>query len=177
MQKFMVFDVESVGLHGEGFYVGLVVVDETGKELESLTFMCDPDDVIGTPEGRDWVKTNVPKNTILGEPMTLAEVRTAFWDVWLLWKERGATLWADCSWPVEARFLAECVDDSAQAREWEGPYPLHEIATLALACGVNPLGTFERLPNELPAHNPLNDAAQSARLLIGYMRQLGIVGV
>ena len=29
--KYFVFDVESVGLHGEAFSFGYVVVDETGK--------------------------------------------------------------------------------------------------------------------------------------------------
>jgi hypothetical protein len=35
-----------------------------------------------------------------------------------------------------------------------------------MAVGMDPLGTNERLPNELPIHDPLADACQSARLLI-----------
>jgi hypothetical protein len=40
-----------------------------------------------------------------------------------------------------------------------------------LALGRDPLATNERLPDELPAHNPLCDARQSARLLIEALRE------
>jgi hypothetical protein len=73
---------------------------------------------------------------------------------------------ADCAWPVEARFLAACVDDQPEQRAWEGPYPLIDIASVRLAAGLDPLATVERLPSEMPAHDPLADARQSARLLI-----------
>jgi len=43
MQNFMVFDVESVGLHGEGFAVGYVVVNGDGETLEEGLYICDPD--------------------------------------------------------------------------------------------------------------------------------------
>jgi hypothetical protein len=33
-----------------------------------------------------------------------------------------------------------------------------------LLSGRDPLATYERLPNELPAHDPMADARQSARL-------------
>jgi hypothetical protein len=46
-----------------------------------------------------------------------------------------------------------------------GPYPLHDLASILLAHGRDPLAKNERLPEELPEHDPLNDARQSARLL------------
>ena len=33
VEKFMVFDVESIGLHGEGFAVAWVVVNRAGERL------------------------------------------------------------------------------------------------------------------------------------------------
>ena len=33
MDKFMVFDVESIGLHGDGFAVAWVVVNREGERL------------------------------------------------------------------------------------------------------------------------------------------------
>lgn len=33
---YMVFDVESIGLHGEGFAVGYVVVDRNGERLDKI---------------------------------------------------------------------------------------------------------------------------------------------
>jgi hypothetical protein len=96
----------------------------------------------------------------------LKYIRGDFWKAWLRWLNDGAVLCADCAWPVEARFLAACVDDNPSARTWNGPYPLHDLASLRLAADKNPLATEDRLPHELPVHNPLADALQSARLLV-----------
>jgi hypothetical protein len=71
-----------------------------------------------------------------------------------------------CAWPVEARFLAACVDDNPMTHEWSGPYPLHDLASVLMAAGRDPLAKNERLPGELPEHDPLADARQSARLLL-----------
>lgn len=172
MPNYMVFDVESIGLHGEAFAVGYVVVNDEGERLEQCLLHCPVDYAVGNGVNRRWIDENVPElNDAQGACDDPAVVRMAFWQAWLKWKARGATLWADCAWPVEARFLARCVDDDIAEREWQGPYPLHEIATLAFACGRDPLATLDRLPDELPAHNPLTDARQSARLLVEYMQQ------
>lgn len=158
---YMVFDVESVGLHGEGFAVGWVVVDETGKELEAVREACSPDKAQGDDDGRIWVDDHC---SIPADHTSPIGVRSSFWASWLRWKEQGAVLVADCAWPVEARFLVDCVEDDCVARTWEGPYPLHDVATARLCAGFDPLATVERLPNELPQHDPLADARQSARL-------------
>jgi hypothetical protein len=173
---FMVFDCESVGLHGETFAVGWVVVSSDGVEHDHGMVACPMAVARGTSDAdidpnRAWVAENVP-------PLTPScrgplEVRDAFWAAWLTWKDAGAVLAADCAWPVEARFLAACVDDRGGAdREWQGPYPLHEIASFRAAAGFDPLGTFNRLPAELPVHDPLADARQSARLMIEALKIL-----
>ena len=56
MSKYMIFDVESIGLHGEGFAVGYVVVNGDGKTLEEGMFVCDPDEAQGTPVNRRWIE-------------------------------------------------------------------------------------------------------------------------
>jgi hypothetical protein len=163
---FFVLDCESMGLHGETFAVGFVVVDRSGTELDSGMFACPPETAGGDDEGRAWIADNVnihADDTWLDDPM---DVRTEFWGHWQKHKESGAVLFADCCWPVEARFLAACVDDDRASRTWGGPYPLHDIASVRLAAGFDPLATVERLPGELPAHDPLADARQSARLLL-----------
>ena len=165
---YMVLDVESVGLHGEGFAVGYVVCNQRGEVLEEATLACDPGHASGKPENRAWVLANVPEMD--HDYFTPEAVRNGFWTRWMHWKEHGAVLVADCCWPVEARFLAACVDDGGGSREWDGPYPLHDLASVLLALGRDPLATNERLPTELPAHHPLNDARQSARLLMEALR-------
>ena len=79
---------------------------------------------------------------------------------------------ADCCWPVEANFLAQCIADNKQ-RTGDGPYPLLDVSSFLVATGSDPLKQYPRLPNELPAHNPLADARQSARLLRTCLVQLG----
>mgnify|MGYP003529634433 CR=1 len=70
----------------------------------------------------------------------------------------------ECGWPVEASFLSACIRDDA-FRNWDGPYPMREIASIMLAAGMDPMATYEREESEKPAHEPLADARQSARLL------------
>lgn len=157
-----VFDVESIGLHGEGYAVGYVVI-QNGEEIESGGFSCPTRIAKGVDSDREWIAANIPD---LGSNSPDAfTVREKFWKVWLSWKERGAVLAADCGWPVEARFLCACIDALPDDRRWQGPYPLIEISSVLLACGRDPLGIFERLENELPKHDPICDARQSARLL------------
>jgi hypothetical protein len=161
---YLVVDVESIGLHGEGYAAGWVVVDGHGVEQASGRWACPPEAALGNEAARVWVAANVPD--LPATHATPREVRDGFWRLWLSWKDRGAVLAADCPWPVEARFLAGCVDDDPTRREWEGPYPLIDVASVRLAAGFDPLGTTERRPGELPEHDPLADARQSARLLV-----------
>lgn len=165
---YMVFDVESVGLHGEGFAVGFVVVGNYGEVYSSFEYCAPPASAAGILAGHEWIKQNIPPLEATHD--TPAEVRKAFWEAWKYWRSKGAVLVADCGWPVEARFLAQCVDDAGPLRAWEGPYPLHDLASVMLAKGHDPLATRERLSNELPAHSPLADARQSARLLIACLQ-------
>lgn len=165
----MVFDVESIGLHGEGFAVGYVVIDEDGFEVEAGLRSVEADCARGNGFDRRWVHNNIPPlhDDFAGD---LVALRRWFWGAWRKWATK-ACLWVDCGWPVEAHFLAQCVEDQLDERGSTGPYPLHEIATAAALAGCDPLATQDRLTDELPAHNPLNDARQSARLLAGYLRR------
>ena len=162
-KTWMVIDVESVGLHGEAFAVGIVII-QNGFTTYEACYACPSVEAVGVPEDRLWVEKNC-----LGIVVNCSnpkEVRDKFWKDWLNWKAQGAFLVADCAWPVEGRFLARCVMDDHCARNWLGPYPLHDVASMMMALGKDPLAKYPRLPNEVPEHNPLNDARQSARLLM-----------
>lgn len=165
----MCFDVESCGLHGEGFAVGYVVIWR-GEEVESGCFASPLNMASGHPSDREWVKRNLPEiPSKLPDPFM---VREHFWEKWLFWRDNGAILAADCGWPVEARFLSLCIDDLQENRKWDGPYPLIEISTILLAAGIDPLGKFDRLKSELPEHDPVCDARQSARIMIEAIKKL-----
>lgn len=162
-QLYMVFDVESIGLHGEGFAVGMVVIDRSGNVQLAGHLACPPDAAAGDDDGRAWIAENCPP--IYAALETPQQVRESFWGIWQDFKALGAILVADCAWPVEARFLAACVDDSHQDRKFAGPYPLHELASFMVAAGMDPMAEYPRLTGE-EKHHPLGDARQSARLLL-----------
>lgn len=170
MTRYFVFDVESIGLHGEAFAVGGGVYLENGAAQWEFRFATDAASCSGTVEDRKWVNEHVPVIEITHR--SARQMRDAFWDQWLKAKAEGALMAVECGWPVEARFLAQCIDDDAEARKWSGPYPLHEIASYLAASGRDPMATYERLPSENPAHDPLADARQSARLLAESLERL-----
>jgi len=165
-QYFFVFDVESIGLHGQAFAVGGVITDRAGAEYLSYEFYCDPLLARGAHDDMRWVRENVTTGGT--EKPTPDDVRQEFWEVWRRAQQLfpDIVMVAECAWPVEARFLIDCIADDPVVRNWKGPYPLHDVASVMLAKGMDPMATYERLPNELPAHNALADARQSARLLI-----------
>lgn len=172
---YMVFDVESIGLHGDGFAVGYVVVDGNGREEDSGLYQTNVSNASGKPADFKWIAENVTPaleqnvRCRFGDGMGSKDtrsVRDRFWEKWEAWKGQGARLAADVAWPVEARFLIACINDDPIGRAWSGPYPLIDIASVRLAVGLDPLATVAREEDELPAHNPLADARQSARLLI-----------
>lgn len=166
--KFLVFDVESIGLHGEGFAVGWVLV-ENWQQTREGRFSCSPDRASGHDAARFWARENIPR--ILPDDCdTPKQVRERFWELWDHHRLEGALLVADCCWPVEARFLAACVDDDPGPREWGGPFPLHDLCSILMARGIDPLAPTARIARELPVHDPLADARQSARLLIEALR-------
>ena len=174
MSIFMVFDVESIGLHGEGFAVGWVVVDQGGQRLGEGLLACPPELCAGADRNRLWVHENVPLLAVTSP--TPKHLRDAFWQEWRRWADQGAVLVANCAWPVEANFLSACVRSSPEEREWTGPYPLLDLASVIWAKGRDPLAVSDRLADELPVHHPLMDARQSARQLLDWLsgRQPGL---
>lgn len=164
MTNIMVFDVESNGLHGEGFAVGWVCVED-GVTVSQGYESC----AIADPE--PWVTENVLPFLPPPTQPTSASVRDAFWFAWMRAKAHGYSLWADCGWPVEANFLSACVADAPDERSWDGPYPLHEISTVFRIAGWDESGEYPRLEGE-DKHHPVGDAKQSARLLLEALNSL-----
>lgn len=169
VSSFFVFDVESIGLHGEGFAVAGGVYLPSGAVQWEFSLCCPESEAEGLQENRDWVKRNVPVMEITNrDPSSL---RLSFWNTWEKARSEGAEMAAECLWPVEARFLQDCIRDDAQ-RLIKAPYPIHEIASIMLLAGMNPMATYKRTPSEMPRHNPLADSRQSARLLFEAVQRL-----
>ena len=175
--RILAFDVEANGLHGEGFAVGAVVIDESGVVLDSFEARCPIQGEINP-----WVAENVlPALTGMAETFADArELRSAFF-AWYKSAKKDSTVVADIGYPVEARFLAACQDDNLAERSWDGPYPLHEVATLLLASGADPDVKREEYAAEFTQgkverkHHPTWDAEVSALCALKALRALGRV--
>ena len=167
---FLVIDVESMGLHGQAFSVGGVLCTGAGETLKEFCFAMPRLYAAGDRDDQLWVNQNVP---IIGHNVIgCKDLCDSFWREWESAKEKGATLAAECAWPVEANFLSECVRQSPRTRKWAGPYPLLDISGVMASVGVDPMASYDRLPRELPIHHPLSDARQSARLLARCIRRI-----
>ena len=190
----LVIDVEAIGLHGEGFAVGMAAYDreefvkgDTMPEVkERVSLFCKPELARGTAENFAWVKENVKifgvksEHTqaryptrgafIVSELANPRAVRTEFWRRYMNWQRsfHKVALIGDCIWPVETNFLSACIEDESPLHTWKGPYPFLDIASLVGVLGGAPC---PRLPNELPEHDPLNDALQSARQLWEFLHK------
>ena len=171
-QKFFVFDVESIGLHGEAFAVAGCICSAFETEWEFF-YSCPANRAEGVDSDRKWIGENVPALPVThAQPL---EIRNAFWTAWTFAKAKypDIVMAGECGWPVEARFLCACIDDEPDKRRWEGPYPLHEIATYMRAAGMDPMAKYPRTEDELPEHNPICDVRQSVRLLGMALEKVG----
>lgn len=174
-----IFDVESIGLHGEAFAVAAQVFDHNADPLPlsgGWWHFFPQDRAAGTQKNHRWIDENIPS---LG-PSPLESrmiMREFFWDAWQEAKSRypGIVMAAECAWPVEARFLHAVIADDPEAREFSGPYPLHDIASIMLAAGMDPMATYARAHEEAdlyPPHHPLGDVKHSAWCLRAALQRL-----
>jgi hypothetical protein len=98
-------------------------------------------------------------------------MRDAFWRWLLPWKKSGRLAYMVSDWGgIESRFMHQVLHDDFEGRvkkHWQYGSPfcmLHELGTvLKFTCG-DPGKSFERLPEEEPAHHPTKDAMQSGRI-------------
>jgi len=182
LKHFFSFDVESAGILGVAFAVGWVVVNENGTELEDGYLACPLDPRVPAHD-LQWVQEHVlPTLPVFQHDSPLPSYANCegviamtgrFWDAWLEAKQKYADLVmvTDCPFPVEAKFLFGAVVARKLAMN-DLPYPVIDVSSVLLAADRDPTGAYERKENEMPAHNPVHDARQSARLLIETLNTL-----
>jgi DNA polymerase III alpha subunit (gram-positive type) len=167
--KYMVFDVESIGLHGEAFAVAWCIVKD-GKIESERCLSCDRDSCYGSDIDRDWVDEYVPMIKITHEHRK--DMLNEFWQEWVKQSSEGAALVADCCWPVETNFLSDCVRRHLSERKWQGPYPLLDLTSMFFAHNLNWIATGF----DLHEHHPLRDARVSAATLIELLERHPFIG-
>lgn len=170
-QAYFVFDAESAGLYGPTFSVaGGVYIN--GKQVREFFFACPWERaVFSSKSDKKWISENIPPYK--SNCGTLRDVRDAFWEEWSTCRAAYNCLAAvECGYPVETNFLAACVRDDEENRKWAAPYPLVEISSIMAAAGMDPMKNYIRNEDELPAHDPTNDARLSARLLFEALERI-----
>lgn len=180
--KFLIIDVESAGLYGDGFAIAYVLINRDGLRLKEGVFFTQIEYAKGLCRNLQWVKEYVKldfdrfNNAEISRLPSIHDVRNQFWSLWCELKNKYPDIYlaGDCIFPVEANFLRDCVMIDDSSRQWNAPYPIIEISTLLLACGKDPKGKYQREDDELPEHNSLCDARQSARIMIECFNQLNI---
>ena len=128
-------DVESDGLYGQCLAIAAVVRD-VGKTED--TFLAR---VGGTYTIKDkWVaKHIIPKIVCIPVTHDNSEaMEEAFWSFWLKWRGQ-ATAIGYCSSTIEAALFNRCVMRNVEERNFQGPYLLHDVATLLHVTGHDSL--------------------------------------
>jgi hypothetical protein len=157
-RKLFSFDAETDGLYGEVWAIGAVVFDYRGSEIDRFGGQLDPSDL-----KNQWVRNNIVQCVHLPMYQSRRALRDAFWNFWIKHKE-GAICIADIGNPVESGLIRACIEDDLENRQNLGPYPLHELATMLLAKGVDDnVDRFDFSETlSLIKHNPIDDAYASA---------------
>lgn len=139
--KILSVDVGKNGLHAEAFAVGAVVLNGKGEVIDSFRARCP---MQGEPRGRFVKEEILPALRNYTETHdNVRTMRVAFWS-WFQKAREDAMIFADCGWPSEARFFIALAEDDFEERYLNGPRPLHDVATLFLAVGVDPVNTDRR---------------------------------
>ena len=165
MNKIFSFDAETNGLWGEAFSIGALVYDEAGKEIARFVARLSDEKVTN-----EWVKENVlPQMTAI--PVTHSsyfEMLKDFAAFYMAHKD-GADILVHMGVPVESKILRDMVEFGFIG-EWDGPFPLCDVAGNLQQAGENPTSVDEYVKKynlSVPefdggTHNPLYDSAVAA---------------
>lgn len=164
--KILSIDAEVDGLYGNAFAIA-ITVREDGEEIYSWSGRSPNRNVHDS-----WVRENVLP-ALVGMPVTHSssvELEEAFWAEWMQHKD-GCTVITHCGSPVESGLFRRCVERDLDNRQWVAPFPLHELATLLLMKGEDPLSvdSFMKKRGIKPqfegvAHHPMFDAVCAAQV-------------
>ena len=175
MQKIFSFDAETNGLWGQPFSIAALVYDENGKETARFVGRCP----IGG-EVNSFVAENVlPQMQGIEESHDSYDALIAAFAEFYLREKKDAAVIAHMATPVESGLLRD-MHSRGKIGDWDGPYPLMDIAGCLAQAGEDPTscdGYATKYGVAVDAaefaggtHNPLYDSAQAAavyRHLVG----------
>lgn len=167
--KFLCFDLESNGLHGQAFAIGALVIDATGKVYDQ--FMAR---IRVTKKMDEWVKENVVP-VIDDMPIThktYPEMCEDFWQWFVAAQEISDYVLVSNGYPVEYRFLLDCQGADIDERYWQHPFPIIDLSSLLLPLGELKDASKSKLmakvqkQHDFRPHHPLDDA--KATILVAF---------
>jgi hypothetical protein len=162
--KFLSFDLETNGLHGNAFAVGAVVVDAKGNVLDKFVARCPL-----PPHVDEWVEVNVLP--VIGNiPVSHPDAKTLrkdFWEWYLRAEKNSNYVLVSNGYPVEYRFLLQCQEDDIQKRYWQHPFPILDLTSILLATGHDPSTKSKLIADivregKFARHHPVDDATIAA---------------
>jgi hypothetical protein len=158
MEKYFSFDAETDGLYGPSFAIGAVVFEDGKFTKEFKGVLKDADKFVTS----DWVRENcLPIADGYTQYETRADLLNAFWDFYME-NKKDAKIFADVGVPVESQVFRECVQLDLANRQWDGPYPLHEVASYLDARGIDPdIDRIKFSGFDGRKHDPCDDAKAS----------------
>lgn len=190
-------DVEAAGLHSAGDKPVSFSYDAFvgGEHIASYVLACEEGTDYIRAESQeaqasgqfDFFGSNVlPKMGDMPTVKTCRELREEAWAVWSAingakdsrkagepWVVEAThytlELWGDVVWPVEANFFSAMIADGEGGRDWDGPCPILDVASVLAALGHDAFGLsrFEAagLDAALQHHPSYDNIASNAVLL------------
>lgn len=163
-KKIFSFDAETNGLWGEAFSIAAIVYDEQGNET---TRFIGRTEIAG--DINPWVKDNVLP-TMEGIPVTHENYDALLADFakFYLANKADAAIIAHMGFIVEVKLLRDA-HDRGFIGDWDGPYPLIDIAGNLQQAGEDPTSVDKyvakyglQVRDFGTTHNPLYDSEVAA---------------
>jgi hypothetical protein len=167
--KFLTFDLETNGLHGQAFAVGAAIIDMNGKIHDEFTARIE---IAG--EIDEWVNDNVLPaiENIEVTHSTYQAMCDDFWKWFVAAQQKSDYTLVSNGYPVEYRFLLDCQNSDIESRFWGHPFPLIDLSSLLLGFGLLTDKSKPKLASKVANgrnflnHNPLDDAIKAALIAI-----------
>jgi hypothetical protein len=157
--KVFSFDAETNGLYGQAFMLAAIVTTAEGLVAQFLA-RCPIEGEVNS-----WVAENVLLNVtdVAVTHESYSSMLEAFYAFYM--ENKGADVIAHMPYPVEAKVLRDMVEVDLEARGWNGPYPLIDVAGILKAKNLDPtsVDTYNKnngliIPFSGVTHHPLYDS-------------------
>jgi hypothetical protein len=162
-----ILDGETDSLYGEIFSIGAVVADiETGEIVDKFVMT---DSAYMTIITNEFVNEHVIPPIKLDLDMNYTfkqeELFESFWKFYLKYKDNSIFI-ADFGTPVEAYVFRRCITMDIPTREFQGPYPLHELGTILFMSNLDPDMCRDSYFTDIKfKHNPYYDCVSTLNVL------------